>query len=422
MKKISLFFTILLSSGLLLTACAGLGGEQETPNETKYGPKFSPQEHQMRTFDALWENLTTNYIYADSENVEWDALHEKYSARIGEGLTGDEFTQLMVELSGDLPAGAMIYQSRADRIEADTTTGDGSTYQGIGAFIGFQAEEEPHIVILGVIEGSPAEKAGIKPHDSIYAIDGSPVLLEEGISVVERIRGPAGSSVVLNVQTPGSPKRTIEVKRATLTSTGTLETHQIDEQSYGYILFPPLSYEGLMDDVLASMESFTTNKELKGLILDLRVAGSSRGWPLEELLALFHDGAVGEFYNSANQEQSVTVTGQDQYSSQSVPLIILVGSHTNGFPEIFAASLQANNRATVVGEATPGEIETTTSFYLPDGSRLFVETTSFRLPNGIDVGSTGVEPNVQLDAGWDDVLPNNDPVLDQAVEILGTEK
>jgi carboxyl-terminal processing protease len=419
MKSTSFFFAFLLVSSILLSACAGLAGPEDEPSG-KYGPTYSLQEHQMRTFDALWEHLTTDYIYAKSAGLDWGALYEEYSGRIREGLTDDQFTELMDELTGDLPAGAMSYQSRQERIEADTA--DFSTYEGIGAFVGFLAEAEPHIVILGVIEGSPAEEAGIKPHDSVYEIDGSPVLLEEGIGVVERIRGPAGSSVLLNVQTPGSPQRLIEVTRAKLISAGVLQSRAIDELSYGYILFPPLSYDGLLEDLLASLRSFTTFKELKGLILDLRVAGSSRGWPLQELLTLFQDGRVGEFYTSAEERQIVSVTGEDLYTSQSVPLILLVGSHTSGFPEIFAASLQAENRAMVLGENTPGEVETTTSFYLPDGSRLFVETTSFRLPNGVEIGTTGVQPDIRIDAGWDDVLPDDDPVLDRAIELLSSDK
>jgi carboxyl-terminal processing protease len=420
MKRKIFIPVVFLTIGLILSACAGIGAAEEETSAIEYGPQYTPQEHYMRAFDALWGDLQENYIYTESAGVEWDALYDEYSAQIDEGLTEDRFTQLMVELESDLPAGAMIYQSREERVEVDTS--DPTAYEGIGAFIGFQAEEEPHIVILGVIEGSPAEQAGIKAHDSIYAIDGGPVLLEEGITVVERIRGPAGSSVSLQVQTPGSPERTIEVTRARLISSGVLETREIGDSAYGYILFPPISYEGMFDDVLASMESFTSNKKLEGLILDLRVAGSSRGWPLEELLTLFHTGNVGEFYNSADQQQTVAIQGQDFSGSQSVPLIVLIGPHTGGFPEIFAASLQAGDRAVVVGETTPGSIETTTTYYLPNGARLFVETTSFRLPNGDEIGSSGVQPNVELDAGWDEVLPNDDPVLNLAVEILGTDK
>ena len=420
MKRNLIFPVFILIFGSVLSACAGFTGVDEDPSAVKYGPQYSPQEHHMRTFDALLGHLQEKYIYAETADVEWDALRDEYSARINDELTEEQFSDLMDELAADLPVGAMSYQSRQERVEADMS--DPSAYEGIGAFVGFQAEEEPHIVILGVIEGSPAESAGLKPHDSIYEIDGSPVLLEEGINAVERIRGPAGSSVMLQVHTPGTTERTIEVTRAKLISSGALETREIPDLSYGYILFPPISYDGIVEDVLESMKSFTGNKPLEGLILDLRVAGSSRGWPLEELLTLYHTCNIGEFYNSADQQQVVTITGQNLYSSQSVPLIILVGPHTSGFPEIFAASLKAGDRAIVIGGFTAGSIETSTTYYLPNGARLFVETTSFRLLNGDEIGSTGVQPNVQLEAGWDEVLPNDDPVLNLAVEILGSEK
>ena len=410
----------LLILSLAITSCAGLIGVENEPVTGDYGPQYTPQEHQTRTFEALWTYLSENYIYFDRPDVEWDAVREDYAARINEGLTNEEFIELMNALEEDLPEGSFSYQSRGERIETDTV--DASTYEGIGAFVGFQAEAVPHVVILGVIAGSPADKAGIRAHDSIFEIDGDPVLLEEGLNVVERVRGPSGSSVILNVKTPGKPVRDIEVTRATLTSTGKLESYQIPDSTYGYILFPPINYEGLLEDVLGSLLAFTTNQKMEGLILDLRVAGSARGWPLEELLTLFHDGNVGKFYTRAKQEQVVSVEGQDLYSSQSVPLIILVGPHTSGSPEILAASLQANDRATVVGDATPGAIETTTSFYLPDGSRIFIETASFRLPNGEELGNSGIKPDVVVDAGWDEVLPTDDPVLLRAIELLGLDK
>ena len=417
-KKIILVSALLIFS-VALSACAGLIGEEE-PITGEYGPNYSPKEHQQRTFDALWENFSGAYIYFETANVDWDAIRDEYSTRITAGLTNEEFIALMDEFEGELPVGSLTYQSREERIRTDTE--DPSIYEGIGAFVGFKAEDIPHIVVLGVIEGSPADKAGIQAHDSILKIDGNPVLLEEGINVVNRVRGPAGSSVTLHVQSPGEAARSIEVTRARLISTGKLESRQLPGSTYGYILFPPIGYEEMLEDVLGSLRDFTTNQKMEGLILDLRVAGSSQGWPLEELLTLFHDGGVGEFYNNLQQKQQVSVQGEDFYSSQSVPLIILVGQNTSGFPEILAASLQANDRAILIGEITPGAIETTTSFYLPDGSRIFVETTSFRLPNGDEIGTSGVSPDVLIEAGWDEVFPGNDPVLLHAIEVLGTGK
>ncbi len=298
---------------------------------------------------------------------------------------------------------------------------DTSTYDGIGAFVGFQDKDVPHIVILSVIDGSPAEAAGLKAHDSIFGIDGNPVVLEEGLSAVSRIRGPAGSSVTLDIQSPGKPKRTVDVERAKLTSTGKLESQIIAGTDYGYLLFPPLGYQGLDQDVFNSLQTLATNRKLKGLILDLRVANSSRDWPLEALATIFSNGPIGELYNR-NQKQSIEVQGQDVVGSQTMPLVILVGKNTNGFSEIFAASLQLDKRAIVVGEQTPGEVETQSSFYLPDGSRIFVESTSFRLSNGDEIGNIGITPNVQVDASWDEIVPDKDPVIDRAVKILGSQK
>ena len=420
MKRKTNVFPLILIVSIMLSACIGLLPLDENPTTGNFGPAYSPQEHQTRVFEALWAHLKENYIYYDSAEVDWDSLNKKYMERINSGLSNDEFTALIQELEAELPSGSLTYQSRAERIEAETS--DLSSYDGIGAFIGFREDPTPHIILLSVIEGSPAEEAGLKAHDSIFRIDGNPVQLDEGVNAVNRIRGPAGSSVTLDVQTPGKPGRSIELQRAKLTSTGTLESDLIPGTNYGYLLFPPIGYDKLMEDVQKSLQSFTTNRTLEGLILDLRIAGSARGWPLEELFTLFHDGNVGEFYNSAKQKQVISINGQDQFSSQSVPLVVLVGQNTSGWPEILAASLQAGERAEIVGANTPGAVETTASFYLPNGSRVFIESASFRLPNGEELGNNGVKPDVEIEAGWDEVLPDSDPVLEAAVELLSTPK
>lgn len=418
-RRLLLITSCLVLISLLLSACAGLIGVEEETSTGQYGPAYSPQEHQQRTFDALWQNLQDSYIYYEDADVDWDDLQAEYSAKINAGLTHEEFTSLIDELITDLPEGSFAYQSRADRLEADLA--DTATYDGIGAFVGFQEEDVPHIVILAVIEGSPAEQAGLKAHDSIFSIDGSPVLLEEGLSVVQRIRGPAGSSVSLDVQSPGMPKRTVDVERARLTSTGKLEASNIVGTNYGYMLFPPLGYDGLDQDVFNALQTLTTNRTLDGLILDLRITNSSRGWPLEVLYTMFGDGEIGELYNRTDT-QPIELEGQDVFSSQTVPLVILVGENTTGFPEVFAGSLQMHERAVIVGAQTTGEVETSSTFYLPDGSRMFVQTTSFRLPNGVEIGNIGITPDFVVDASWDEIGSDHDPVLERALLILGTAK
>ena len=137
---------------------------------------------------------------------------------------------------------------------------------------------------------------------------------------------------------------------------------------------------------------------------------------------MFYNGKIGEFYNRSNETQPVTIQGEDYLSSQTVPLVILIGANTSGSPEILAASLQAGKRATVVGESSAGSIAATESFYLPDGSRIFIETVSFRLSNGTELGNQGLQPDTKLEAGWDDIRPGADPVLQKAIDLLDERK
>jgi carboxyl-terminal processing protease len=420
MSKKAIFLPpLLLVMSFFLSACMGLLPMEKEPASGDFGPKTSLPEQQTKTFEALWKHLQDNYIYYETAEVDWKTLHGKYLDQIKGGLTADAFTKLMKDLGAELPTGSLAYETRAERIEADTA--DTSSYEGIGAFVGFSKDPEPHIVLLAVMDGSPAQKAGLKAHDSILEIDGNPIQLEEGITAINRVRGPAGSSVTLSIQSPGSPEHSINVKRGKLTSTGKLQSSIVPETDYGYILFPPVTYSALADDFTKALQTFTTNRTLKGVILDLRIAGSTSGWPLEPVYTTFSNGAIGEFYNR-NNKQVVEVKGQDVSGSQKVPLVILVGQNTTGFPEILAASLQMHKRATVIGETTPGAIEAATPYYLPDGSEAIIETTSFKLPDGGDVGKTGVVPDIPLQQGWDEVLPNDDPVLDRAIQYLDKQK
>ncbi len=411
--------TLFMVFSIMVSACSGLIPLNDEPVAGDFGPNYSLQEHQTRTFDALWKNIQDSYIYYKTSEVDWNALHDKYIDKIKSGLTAEEFNSLLKGLGTALPEGSVTYQSRPERLQLDTA--ETATYDGIGAFVGFQEQGVPHIVILSVIQGSPAEAAGLKAHDSIFEIDGNPVDLQEGLNAVNRIRGPAGSSVTLDIQSPGEPKRTVDVKRASLASTGKLEASVLTDTDYGYLLFPPIGYQGLDQDVINSLKTLTTNRQLKGLILDLRVANSSQNWPIEALATLFSNGSIGDLYNRT-QQQTISVQGQDVVGSQTIPLVILVGKNTNGFSEIFAASMQLKKRAALIGEQTPGKVETQSAFYLPDGSRIFVETTSFRLSNGAEIGTTGVMPDVKVAASWDQVQPDNDPVIEQAVKVLGSTK
>jgi len=84
--------------------------------------------------------------------------------------------------------------------------------------------------------------------------------------------------------------------------------------------------------------------------------------------------------------------------------------------------MQSNQRATVIGSSTSGNIETLSGYLLPDGSQVFIASASFRLPDGKEIGVDGIRPEVQIDVRWDQIIENQDPVIQAAIESLEVQE
>jgi len=404
--------TIVLAG--LLAACST--DEPETsPTPAPIDPTPGGSQRRVETFEALWKAVDQQFVYEDFTGVDWQAAHDETLLVLPGADTEDEFAQAMRGMLDRLPEGLARYETRAERIEAETA--DPVNYEGIGAFISFRLEPEPHVVLLSIIPDSPADTAGLEAHDNIYAIDGQAITAEEGLDVVHRLRGPAASSVTLTVQTPGDSRREVNLQRAKLATEDDVRGGVLGGTTVGYMRVPTLGDESLANTLAQGLEDFQSQTELTGLILDLRIAHTGSGWPLSDMLALFGDGEMGEFYSRASTEP-IQIEGQNVGASQTLPLILLVGPDTQGLPEILAAALQATERATLVGLPTDGAIEIPTAVPLPDGSRAFIAGTSYRTPDGLDVGRQGLTPDLRVDADWDQITTATDQVLFTALQLL----
>ncbi len=405
-----------LSGGLLLTlACSTLTTAFPTPASTA-GPTLSAQSQQLKVFQAIWQAVNDHYVRADFDGVNWQAVGDTYRTRVVAGLSDDDFAAAMRAMLAELPAGQASFQTRAERLEAETA--DTTRYEGIGAFISFRTTPTPHVVILEVMDESPAAKAGLQPHDSIYAIDGQPVRTDEADTVADRIRGPADTSVTLTVASPDGQRRDLSVARGAVTISDYLRGGSVTDLFLVYYRLPVITDPQLAANIAEHLLTMAAQFKAKGVILDLRVAHSGGAeWPLPGMLTLFANGELGEMYDRAHSEP-LTVEGKDFGGSQTVPLAILIGPDTQGLPEIFAGALRDAGRATLVGLPTPGAIQGYENFPLPDGSRLFLATSSFRTRQGTDFASSGLQPDIAVNSDWDVVTSDADPVLEAAITQL----
>ena len=395
----------------LLTACVGDGAAVQIPTPF---PITDQTERQLRSYDAFWYSLQADYIFSAVTDFDWSMLPPQARRKVSAGMSDAEFEALLRSLVADFPENTVTYRSRAERIENDLN--DTRSYEGIGAYVSVVNEPSPHVILLAVIPGSPAEKAGLRTHDSIYAVDGQAVSAEEGLDVVERLRGPAGSVVTLDVHAPDGSRRIVKVTRKRLQAADRLRWEFKDLAQAGLIRLPIGAGEELVGMMQRALEGLAKH-ELKNLIIDMRVAHSATTWPLEEMLGLFTEGEMGSQY-SRSTRQTLEVRGRDLAGSQSMPLILLIGPDTRGASEVFAAALQATGRATLIGSPTLGHVLGFDHFMLPDGGEVFFSSSSYISPSGADIGMRGIQPDVTMETSWDQVSDDDDAVIARALLAL----
>jgi carboxyl-terminal processing protease len=411
------WLNILVAAAMLSLACSLTSRPAVTP--TAAPTAVSPTSRQLSVFDAAFNAVRDQYIPANYSGVDWKTIGAQYRSQVAAGETDDAFAQTMRDMLAKLPPGTANYETRAERLANETT--NGASYYGIGAFVSYRANPKPHIVILATIAGSPAEAAGLQPHDSLLAVNGAPFTPADQLAPTQRIRGDQGTAVTLTVQTPGDAARQIQLERAPITATDSLRGGYLSSLNVAYYRLPVVSDPNVADSIAGDLASISQTTKLKGIILDLRIARSdATEWPLSQMLTMFGNGNLGEFY-TRSITTPVTIVGQDVAGSQTLPLVVLVGADTAGTPEIFAAALQASHRATVIGMVTHGSVLGFQTVALPDGSRLTLANSSYRTANNLDMSSKGVTPDHVIDADWDSYTLETDPVLGEALSLLGIQ-
>ncbi len=407
-------FVWLLLVALPLAACGGTAAT-ETSSEVPRQARDELSDLQLSVLEEIQQAVEENFVYAGFGGADWESEVALVRHRIEAGMTQDQFASAIEEMLAALPDGTASFMTRAERVEAEFQSG--TLYEGIGAFVSLRTEPQPRILLLSVIAGSPAEDAGLRAHDAVYKVDGFPVTEEEGLAVIERVRGPAGTEVLLEVASPAEHPREVMVRRDRVTASDTLKGALLP-QGILYVLVPVAVDNTLVERVAGLLQVSEQQAEpALGLVLDLRIASSSSSWPLTEMLTLLGNGPMGHFATREG-EQPLVIPGADISNSQTIPLAILVGPDTSGAPEVFAGAMQATGRAPLVGLLTGGNVLSFRQQTLSDGSLLTFADSSYITLNGRDLGITGLTPDLLIQADWDEVTPEFDPVLLGAIDLL----
>ena len=288
---------------------------------------------------------------------------------------------------------------------------EGTTGKFVG--VGIEITQEDGLIrVVSPIEGSPADRAGLKPGDLITRVDDTAV---KGLTLneaVKRMRGEPGTKVQLTILRRDE-NRTFPV---------TIMREEIRTQSVkGKVVEPGYAWlrlsqfqERTVDDFVAKLEDiYKREPNLKGLVLDLRndpgglldaaVAVSAAFLP-EGVTVVSTNGQIEESKSTykAIPEDYMRRRGADPLKRlpaavKSVPMVVLVNEGSASASEIVAGALQDHKRATIMGSQTFGKGSVQTVRPLGPDTALKITTARYYTPNGHTIQAKGIVPDIMVD-------------------------
>ncbi|HEV7135232.1 MAG TPA: S41 family peptidase [Steroidobacteraceae bacterium] len=264
------------------------------------------------------------------------------------------------------------------------------SYPGVGIEV---TADGSAVKIVSAIQGSPADRAGLRAGDEIIAIDGKEVGSDVN-GAIEHMRGVSGSTVTLTIRRAGAQGlRSFPLRRATV------EVHSVSYQSlgsgYGYVRIEEFT-DTTPDEISAAISKLQRDNPggLQGLVLDLR---DNPGGVLESGVAVADD-----FLNSG-----VILTAQGRTSDarfemdatpgdlmNGAPIVVLVNSGTASAAEIVSAALKDHGRALLIGHKTYGKGTVQTVIPLQYGGAVKLTTSRYFTPSGGSVQGKGIIPDI----------------------------
>jgi len=265
-----------------------------------------------------------------------------------------------------------------------------------GNFVGLGVELKAAagaLLIVRVIPGSPAERAGVLAGDLITSVDGRSTRDLSTEEAANLLHGEVGSTAELTVQTPGSPPRQVTIRRDHV-DVPSIDEARILEGSggIGYIkltCFQKTTHRDL-DAALWSLYQ----QGMRSLVLDLRGNPGGLLVTAVEVVDKFVDEGIIVSTRGRSSQEDFTYSAHAS-GTWRVPLVVLIDQESASAAEIFAGAIRDHHRGTIVGWQSYGKGSVQGIFplsFTTGGVRL--TTARFYSPSGHPYSGTGVQPDL----------------------------
>ncbi len=386
MTSKSRWLVFLVSTPLVVLAAVGglIGANGARPEQA-----FT----HLRVFEDVVSLIMTSYV----ENVDADKVMEGAMRGLADGLD-----PMSAYLTADEVALA--------KSNAPVPAGD----------VGLVISRQFYLRIVGVRDGSPAARAGLRTNDFIRGIDNKPTRDVSAFTGARLLRGAPGSTVELTVLRGNAAEpHVVTLVREVPAGAAVTTTHLPGGAAVVRVAtFGP----GTATALGAAMDSLQ-KANAPGVVLDLR--GTADGPPTEGIAAarLFVKSGTLAIRSTRDTAREITSAAEGD-GRITFPVVLLVSNGTASAAEVFAAALNGNGRGDIVGEPTAGLAAEQRLVALPEGHGLWISYARYLAIDGEPIHARGLRPNLAVESpsvAFDERPPVVDEMLDQAIERLRTK-
>ncbi|GLU97464.1 S41 family peptidase [Megamonas funiformis] len=279
------------------------------------------------------------------------------------------------------------------------------SFAGIGVVMGMDNEQKIHIV--GIMENSPGQKAGLQEGDEILAVDGVPVTQMAFDEVAAHVRGQAGTDVVLTIMRDNTNQDiTITRDNIKLKTVG----HKMLDNNIGYIQIVSFS-EDTANEFNEAYNDLK-NQGMKALVLDLRNnPGGLLTTCVEIAKKLVPKGEIVSIVDKQENKE----TYSSSLEAPEYPLVVLINKNSASASEILSGAIQDTKAGTIIGNTSygKGSVQTILPMFEDDAVKLTI--AKYYTPSGRSIDGTGITPDIEINL---DENATSDTQLDKALEVL----
>jgi carboxyl-terminal processing protease len=265
-------------------------------------------------------------------------------------------------------------------------------FGGLGITIGMR---NGALTIIAPMEGTPADKAGVKAGDIILKINKESTLNMTIDEAVGLMRGKPQTSLTLTIVREGENKPLEIPITRDIIKIDSVYTKIIENENILYVRVTNFD----KNVVRKVQEALSKNLKVSGIILDLR---NNPGGLLNQavgLTDLFVSQGVIVSQKGRDETQNSEYKATMEGTIEDIPLTVLVNGGSASASEIVSGALQDHKRAVVIGEKTFGKGSVQIILPIDESEALRLTIARYYLPSGRTIQAVGVTPDIVVYPG-----------------------